>query len=160
MDHDVRELLSRAAKDTKKSKGPVVRAPVARKENRYVFNDSTPVPGAGDEAYAVPRNRRVVRRRISTFNIIVGLFGLGIAIVLYVNNIIHVNRLAAEIGVLQTQYNTVLNTNAALSAELNRKSAWERIGGVATGQLGLSFPTEQPSSLSIDRDLQTRLRRQ
>ena len=154
MEPDVRELLRRAGAP----QGKAVGVPAAKKERRYVFGDTQQRP-SGSPTGQPPRNRRVIRRRVSTFTIIVTLFGSGLAILLYVNNILRINQLAADVGVLQTRYDAVMNANAALRAEVNRKSAWERIGGVATGQLGLAFPTEQPSALVVDRDLLEKLQR-
>ena len=137
------EMLARAQED----------APSAGKrpgrDKRYIYNGDTRTSVGG---YAVRPNKRGVRKRISTFTIILSLFGFGIAIVLYVNNIITVNQLAYEVDQLQAKYNVLLNVNASLQAEVNRKSAWERIGATATQQLGLHYPTEQPQWFSIDRE--------
>jgi cell division protein FtsL len=160
MESDVRELLRRAGAETGKKSGSTVGVPAARKEKRYVFGDGARREAPKLPVAGPPPPRRVVRRRVSTFTIITVLFGFGITIVVYVNNIIQINRLAAEIGELQTKYESTLNANASLKAELNNKSAWDRIGTVAGGQLGLTFPTEQPAPLTLDPGLQKQFQRQ
>jgi cell division protein FtsL len=123
-------------------------------ERRYVYGGEPRTQAAG---YTLRSNRRATRRRVSTFNIILILFACGIGIVFYVNNIITVNQLAFDVGHLQTRYDKIMNTNAALRAEVSRKSSWERIGGIATEQLGLRYPKEQPVWFDVDRQKLDRL---
>ncbi len=78
------------------------------------------------------------------------LFGYGITIVLYVGNIIYVNRLASEVSQLQSRYVKIANTNTILQAEVDRKSARDRIGKLASKMLGLKYPKEQPTRFEID----------
>ncbi len=144
-------LLDRAEADAKESRRPPVR------DKRYIFNGD---PQAHNAGYAVRPNRKVTRRKVSTFNIILWLFGIGIAIVLYVDNIIAINRLSFEVNQLQTKYDGVVNTNATLRAEVTRKAAWERIGKNATEQLGLMFPTERPTLFDVDQEKIATLRAQ
>jgi cell division protein FtsB len=132
--HGAEELLERAE---------------TAKEKRYIYNgDTRPFP----PGYAVSQGRRAGRRKFSTFNIILTLFCAGIAIVLYVNNILTINKLAADVNRLQAKYNAVLNANAALRAEVSRKAAWERISRIATDQLGLVSPKEPPTALEVEGD--------
>ena len=139
---DVEELLHRArVEPPRKQEGP-------GKENRYVYNGNTPLGSAG---YAIRPNKKGARRKASTFNIIIGLFACGLAIILYVSNIIAVNQLAFEVGQLQAKYDKVVNSNAVLSAEINRKSGWERIARLAT-PMGLKYPTEQATRFDVDED--------
>jgi hypothetical protein len=78
------------------------------------------------------------------------LFGYGITIVLYISNIIAVNRLASEVSLLQTRFEEIANTNAVLQAEVDRKSAWDRIGKLASEMLGLKYPQEQPTQFEVE----------
>lgn len=149
-DEDVDTLLKRAEAD--------------KRERRYIYSgDSRPGvsqrPGGIKQPVAggvtptvIPAraNRRVVRRRISTSNMMLAIFAVGIAIVLYINNIITVNRLAHDVNELQQAYDRLRSTNAALQAEVNRKSAMERIGEVASKDLGLRHPAEKPEEFPID----------
>lgn len=116
------------------------------REHRYIFNGDTPSSAAG---FALRPNRKATRRSISTFNIILVLFGCGIVIVLYISNIIAVNHLALEVDQLQAKYHKIRNANTVLEAEINRKSGWERIGRMAA-ELGLKHPTEQPTRFDVD----------
>lgn len=119
-------------------------------DRRYIFNGDMHTAPVGPP---LRQNKRARRRRLSTFNVVLVLFGLGTAIVVYVNNILTVNQLAVDVGRLQTRCDSVNNVNAALRADVNRKSSWEHIGAIATGQLGLRHPTEQPVWFEVDEDL-------
>ena len=121
---EVEELVHRAQDDT-----PI-------REHRYVYGDS---PATSAPRIAIRPNKKAIGRSVSTFYLIVLLFGFGIAIVSYINNIIVVNRLAAEINQMQVQNVKISNNNAVLRAEINRKSAWERIGKIANDQIGLRY---------------------
>ena len=139
---DVEELLNRAEKD------------IPGQDHRYVYSESSP---RTSQSYVVRPNRKAVGRRVSTFYIILILFCFGIAIVAYINNIIVVNRLSAEINQLQMQYDKLSNSNAVLRAEINRKSGWDRIGKIANEQIGLRYPAEQPNMFDVDEDLMDRV---
>lgn len=121
----------------------------ATPERRYIYSgDNRPsAPG-----YVVRPNRRAIRRRISTFNIILLLLAFGVSIVLYVNNIITVNRLVIEIDQMEQKYNAIQNTNGALQADVTQKAALDRIGGIARDQLKMQYPAEQPAWIDIDTD--------
>jgi hypothetical protein len=129
--------------------------PTIIRERRYIYNGDNRPSSTG---FAVRPNKRGTHHRMSTFNIILLLFSLGIAIVFYVNNIITVNQLAFDIAQLQARYAAVSNTNAALRAEVNRKAALERIGVIASEQMNLRYPPEQPVYFEIDRDKLATLR--
>jgi cell division protein FtsL len=140
---DVDELVQRAGTET------------PAREHRYVYGDT---PGSTRPQYAIRPNKKAVGRKVSTFYLIVVLFSLGVGIVAYINNIIVVNRLAAENNQLQTQYDKVTNTNAVLKAEINRKSGWERIGKIAGEQVGLHYAKEQPELFDVDEALMNQAR--
>ena len=110
-------------------------------ERRLVYGGEVHEPLAPN----VPRgNRPVKRRRRSPFNLIAIIFLFSLLIVLYVWNKIAVNQLAVEVNDLQTQYQRVVSGNEALRAEISRKSALERIGKIASEQLGMTYPKDQP----------------
>lgn len=133
----------------------VDRAAPARREHRYIYGGDV---RASTDAVGGRANRRATRRRVSTFNVIAGIFGAGIAIVLYVGNILAVNALAREIGSLQATYERVMSTNATLRAEVTRKAAMERIGSIAADELKLRYPSQQPETFGIDEDLEAELK--
>lgn len=135
---DVEELVHRAQSNA------------STPEHRYVYGDSS---SASVPRFVVRPNRRAVGRKVSTFYLILVLFGVGIAIVAYINNIITVNKLAVEINQMQVQYDKIANSNAALMAEINRKSGWERIGKIASEQAGLRYLNEQPALFDVDEDM-------
>ena len=139
----VEELLERSRDDVPRP------AELHEQERRYVFNGDARSSSLG---FAIRQNKRGTRRKISIFNIILLLFGFGIASIFYISNIITVNQLAMETGQLQTRLNKIENTNALLLADINRKSGRERIGKIATEQLGLKYPKEQPRWFEIDED--------
>ena len=97
-------------------------------------------------------NRRVVRRKVSTFNIILLLFGIGGAIVFYVSNILSINRLASEIGQLEEEYQKIQGINKSLRADVSRKSALENLSPTVLGQLGLHPSQTEQIWFTIDRD--------
>ncbi len=150
----IAELLHRAEKDKKivptKSK-PIQPAQPVQKERRHVYGGSD--PQATTPGYAVrPTNKKVIpAKRRSTFNMIAVLFLSAIAIVAYISNILAVNQLAIEVHRLQTQYEKITNTNSVLKSEINKKSAWERIGNSAI-ERGLKYAKERPTSFDVDED--------
>ena len=130
--------------------GQVVEAaPPVERERRYVYGGTTP---SGWTAGALRPNRRGVRRKASTFNIIPLLFGTGGAIVFYVNNILSIKRLASEVGQLEAEYQKLEGINGALRADVGTKSALERISPKAQDQLGLRASQTQQVWFTIDRD--------
>ncbi len=90
------------------------------------------------------------RKKLSTFNIIIFLFGFAVALVLYISNIIAVNGLVRDINQLEREYKQVRNANEILRAELNNRTRLEQISSIANERLGLSNPVEPPRWISID----------
>jgi cell division protein FtsL len=126
---------------------PSARAARPPREARYIYSGDKHSTATG---YAMRPNKKGTRRRISTFNIIVLLFGAAIAVILYISNIIAINQLAVEVNQLRSTCDKIQNTNAALRAEISRKSGRERIALIATEQLGLKYPKEQPGWFEVD----------
>lgn len=130
---------------------------VAVKDRRLLYNNET-----GSESTPknepVDRPRKSPRRSSSTFNTMIVLFVAAVAIILYISNIIAVNRLVVEVSDLQQKYDSVINGNEILSAEINRRSSLERIGRIATEQLGLRYPKEQPTWLVVEEKLAQQIR--
>ena len=129
------------------------RTPEVQREQRYIFNGE---PSAVVTGYAVRQNRRTIKRRLSTFNIIIGLFVLGTIIVLYIHNIIIVNQLVVDVSALQGRYQRLVDTNAALQAEVNRKESLERIGKIASESLGMQYAQEQQQWFETSGDIRDR----
>jgi cell division protein FtsL len=121
------------------------------KDRRLLYNE-------GDLETARPSESRYgglssLKRRSSTFNTMAVFFLAAVVIVLYISNIIAVNRLAVEVNDLQQKYAAVMNGNEILRAEINRRSSLERIGKIANEQLGLEHPKQQPQVLNVDKKL-------
>jgi cell division protein FtsL len=120
-----------------------------------VYRGTMPPPSPevqGQGVAAPPRNRKFAKRKVSTFNVILFLFGAAAVIVLYISNIIAVDRLLTEINRLQQQYDRILSEQEILKAEVNRLSSLERIHRKAAEELGLVNPKEPPVWIEIDRE--------
>lgn len=120
-----------------------------------VYSGTMPPPTLepGAQGFVTPsRNRKIAKRNVSTFNIILMLFGAATVIVLYISNIIAVDRLMTEINSLQQQHQRILSEQEILKAEVNRLSSLERITRKATDELGLVNPKEPPIWMNIDRE--------
>lgn len=136
---------------------PTVQVPSERpptsgvKDRRLLYNGegSTTVNSNGSANGAL----KFPKHRSSTFNTMAALFLAAVVIVLYISNIIAVNRLAVEVSDLQQKYAAVMNGNEILRAEVNRRSSPERIGKIAVEQLGLQHPKQQPQVLDVDEQL-------
>ncbi len=119
------------------------------REHRYIYGSTSP---GGVQQGALRPNRRGARRKVSTFNIILLLFGVGGAIVFYVSNILSINRLASDIGQLEAEYQKIQGINESLRTDVSRKSGLENISPVAHDQLGLHASQTQQIWFTIDRD--------
>jgi cell division protein FtsL len=120
------------------------------KERRYIYNGDAPPPSSS--GYAIRQNRRGTRRPVSTFTILLLIFTSGIAIVVYVNNILTVNRIAGEVRQLEQRLQEVRNANERLRAEVSTKSAVDRIAREASSRLGLKYAVEQPVYFPVDEE--------
>jgi len=140
---DVQELVKVAQSD------------VPARAHRYVYSEPSASRRPG---YAIRPNKKAVGRKVSTFYLITLLFGFGVAIVGYINNIIVVNRLSAETNQLQVQYDKVINVNAALKAEIDGKSERDRIVKIAVDRVGLREPKDPPTLFDVDSELMEQTR--
>lgn len=111
------------------------------KDRRYVYSGE---PSIVETDKVLRPNRPVRRKQRSTSSLIVALMVISLLVVLYIWNKIMVNRLAEEVNNLQSQYQKIVSANEMLRAEINQKSRLERIGEIATRQLGLTYPKQQP----------------
>ena len=119
------------------------------RERRYVYGSSpAQPPGPGSSR----RNQRGVRRRVSTFTVLLILFGVGGASVLYISNLIAINRLSDEVNQLRKQYDSLDNVNALLRSEISNKSTWERISTTAVQKIGLRPAQAPPVWFDVDWD--------
>lgn len=121
------------------------------KDRRLLYTDDVSQSARPNEP--MNRNPKLPQRTSSTFTTMVALFVAAVVIILYISNIIAVNRLAVEVSEFQQKYEAVNNSNEILRAEINRRSSLERIGKIAAEQLGLRYAKEQPQLLEIDEKL-------
>ncbi|HTY09979.1 MAG TPA: FtsL-like putative cell division protein [Bacteroidota bacterium] len=122
-------------------------------DGRYIYNGDVvadhPVSGPQREIRA---NRKAVRRKHSTFNIVSGLFLLAALSLLYTGNVITVNQLMKEVNDLNNRYSTIVSNTEVLKAEIARKSSLDRISLTAKEELGLTNPKEPPVWFEVDQD--------
>jgi cell division protein FtsB len=124
-------------------------APAAERERRYIYNGA---PTARSAGYALRPNRKAIRRKVSTFNIILLLFGIGGAIVFSISNIIAINQLSLEVEQSRQTLKRITNTNNALRSDVDGKSAPDKLMPIAASQLGLHPPLRPAVWFSIDWD--------
>jgi len=98
------------------------------------------------------RNKPVVRRKVSPFNIMLMLIGAAVAIVLYIGNVLAVQQLLKEVADRQAKLQQILNDQEMLKAQINRMSSLERIRKMAEDDLGLHNPKEPPQWIQVDGD--------
>jgi hypothetical protein len=96
------------------------------------------------------QNRKKKSRKVSPFAVMVGLFVLAVASVLYIGNILAVGHLLGQINQLQTKHMQMLSEQEILRAQINRMAGLERIQQIAQDQLGLRKPKQLPVWIEID----------
>lgn len=111
-----------------------------------------PVEDSPEGTYLPPKNRKVAKRKVSPFNIILILMGTAAAIVLYIGNIIAVNQLVNDIHKEQQKLQKILNDQEMLKARINQMSSLERIRTRAEEELGLHDAKDVPQWIDVDRD--------
>jgi cell division protein FtsB len=148
---DVTELLNRAEAESPKAKIKLTPQVSPEPAARRIYSGD---PQATTPGYAVrpAKTRPAARKRRSTFNVVTFLFCLAIAIVLYISNILAVNKLVVDVNQLQTRYNSVLNRNSLLRAELSKKTTRDRIVQIAEKELGLVSKGAMQGSFEVEQD--------
>jgi Septum formation initiator. len=122
-------------------------------DGRYIYNGSVVSSQQGsDPGHAIRPNKRAVRRKHSTFNIVSSLFLLAAVSLLYTGNVIAVNQLMKEVNDLNNRYNSIVSNNEVLKAEIARKSSLDRISLLAKEEVGLTNPKEPPVWFEVDQD--------
>ncbi len=122
-------------------------------DGRYIYNGNVI---SGQQASApnneVRQNKRAVRRKHSTFNIVSALFLIAAVSLLYTGNVIAVNQLMKEVNDLNNRYNSITSNTEVLKAEIARKSSLDRISQMAKEEVGLTNPKEPPVWFEVDQD--------
>jgi cell division protein FtsL len=95
--------------------------------------------------------KKVVKKRISLFNLMVALLVMAAVIVFFVNNIIAVNGLVLDNSNIQAEINKSVTLNNGLQTEIERLSNFDNIKGTAINKLNLSFSKDRPKKIDISR---------
>ena len=141
------KALARAARRSE------VRGDVAQPDSDprgRVFPGNMPGPGSAASNTKTTKRSGSARRKVSPFTVVVGLLLTAVASVLYISNVIAVSRLAAEVGELEVQYQTVLNEQEMIRAQIARLSGLERIRRIAEEEYGMQYSEAVPGWLTVD----------
>jgi cell division protein FtsL len=95
--------------------------------------------------------RKVVKKRLSLFNLMVALLIMAAVIVFFVNNIIAVNNLVLENSNIEAEINKSVTLNNGLQTEIERLSNFDNIKPVAVDKLKLSFSKNRPKKIEISK---------
>ncbi len=90
-------------------------------------------------------------KKISLFNVLVGLFAASAVIIFFVNNIIVVNGLVLGINDTQNEINKTTAINNNLQTEIERLSNFENIKPVAVDKLKLSYTNAGPKKITVGK---------
>ena len=143
-----------AARAMEESELPVssISIPKIREARDMVYNGTETIPSketTTTDGTPLAFNKKQSRRKVSPFTIILILFGVAIASVLYIGNILAVGRLMAQNNQLQIKHRQILNGQELLKVQINRLSSLERIQQVARDQLGLQNSKQLPVWIEI-----------
>ena len=150
------QALARASRRAQAQREAAPREPDPRDR---VFSGTMPVPGAPAANTRAPKRSGRSTRKLSPFTVVVGLLLMAIASVLYISNVIAVSSLAAEIGNLEEQYQSILNEQEMLRAQIARLSGLERIRRIAEDEYGMQYSDAVPGWLSVDPERVAELQR-
>jgi cell division protein FtsL len=144
-----------AARAMEESELPVssISIPKIREARDMVYNGTDTIPSketTTTDGTPLAFNKKQSRRKVSPFTIILILFGVAIASVLYIGNILAVGRLMAQNNQLQIKHRQILNGQELLKVQINRLSSLERIQQVARDQLGLQNSKQLPVWIEIN----------
>ncbi len=101
---------------------------------------------------SLSKNKKVTKRKVSTFSLVLFLVGTAVVVVFYISNVLSVNHLMRKINACQVKHQQMVDEQELLRARVNKLSSFERIQKIGEYQLGLVFPKESPIPLRIDRD--------
>lgn len=85
------------------------------------------------------KNKNQSNKKISIFYFLIMLIVTSIIVVIYINNIIEVNRLAVENNALKEEIKNNVQVNDQLRTEAEQLSSFERIKSIATERYDLSY---------------------
>jgi len=118
-----------------------------QKHRRFVYSGE---PGGGSSEFLTRGNKPLKRRRKSPFKIVSLIAAISILIVFYVWNKITVNRLAAEVDVLEAKKRTLESINEGYRAEVGRKSSRDNVEGLAINRVRMIHNPDQPIFFEVE----------
>ncbi|MBN1397881.1 MAG: hypothetical protein JXA06_07605 [Bacteroidetes bacterium] len=95
-------------------------------------------------------NKKPRRRKVSPFTVVLVLFAVAVASVLYIGNILAVGRLMMQNNQLQIKHRQILNGQELLKVQINRLSGLERIQQIAGDELNLRNSKQLPVWIEVD----------
>jgi hypothetical protein len=93
--------------------------------------------------------RKETTRKISLFNVLVGLFATSAILVFFVNNIIVVNGLVLTGNNLKNEINNTITVNNNLQTEIERLTNFDNIKPVAIDKLKLNYSNSRPKRITV-----------
>lgn len=110
------------------------------------FNDDIPLEKPVKESPTLVRQRRLLNR----WSIFALVFISALATVLYVNNVITVDRLLRETEAMRKSSDSLRTVNQSLQTEVFRLQSAERVTRIATERLGMTPPPAAPTVITDD----------
>jgi len=95
--------------------------------------------------------RKSKERKISLFNVLVGLFMTAAIIIFFVNNIISVNNLVVVNNNTKNEINKTITDNNNLQTEIERLSNFDNIKPVAVDKLKLNYTNNRPKKITVEK---------
>jgi len=126
--------------------------PRIREARDMVYNGTGTIrkENAATDGILPDSNKKQRRRKVSPFTVILILFGIAVASVLYIGNILAVGRLMIQNNQFQIKHRQILNAQELLKVQINRLSSLERIQKIARDDLGLQNSKQLPVWIEID----------
>jgi cell division protein FtsL len=114
----------------------------------------TPAPRNGtqlDLPLGPPRAQEAKkpRKEITTFTIVMILVAASVLVVIYIGNVVAVDRLVSEIAVLERREAELKQQGENIRASINVLSSYMRIKRIATDSLHLQHSGQQPLTLNV-----------
>lgn len=94
---------------------------------------------------------KVQKRKISLFNFLITLFTLSGITVLFVYNILEVNRLSIDNNNARIEINKSIAVNNMLQTEIERLSTFDKIKHVVVEKKQMSFPSNKFKKIVINK---------
>ena len=110
------------------------------------INDDAPVEKPVKESPTLVRQRRLLNR----WSIFALVFVSALATVLYVNNVITVDKLLRETQAMKKSADSLRDVNQSLQTEVFRLQSAERVTRIATERLGMMPPPQAPTVIEAD----------